>query len=42
MLVVFDFGAFGGREAQAAHDVFEFVDGLRDRMQLADPPNSTG
>ena len=42
MLVVFDFRAFGRCEAQAAHDVFELVDGLGDRVQFADPPNSTG
>ena len=35
--LVFDLGPVGHGEAQPAHDVFELVDRLRDRMQMPEP-----
>ena len=35
--LVFDLGPIGDRETEPAHDVFEFFDRLRDRMEMAEP-----
>ncbi len=42
MPLIFDLGAHGHGEAEPAHDLFEFFDRLRQRMQPAQPFCSSG